>query len=315
MRARRPFTKSKRQRTTRIDFTKRDLDALLRAQWKDKNSKLKRGKRPGIKIADLIQTSAKRNRGLKLPFLDLWIGILDECISWQISLLTVVYSPKPRKKLTTFNTAVFILLCRIIADSIAIRHLILLGFDNAANAILRSVSEHMELLVAVLDDPSLSKAFRKTRTPAQANEFWNAQLARGGLRRRVTKAWQNFFGPTTVDHADWFARWGRNHYQALSGTTHPSFTGSYFSVVPVKSQYKTENWLGIWGDRSDGSAHTVWVYIKFMLPIVLLHHGFPFQGFDKHFGKKIKYSSQKSLHRHVRLGKQVLAHPDPVIGC
>ena len=87
--------------------------------------------------------------------------------------------------LTTFDECIAILLMKIIGDSTAIRHLILLGFDTSARSLLRSVGEHMELLVAIINEPQLADDFRKTDTPEEANKFWKSHLGYGGIRKKI----------------------------------------------------------------------------------------------------------------------------------
>ena len=70
-------------------FTKENFDKYIRRQWAEKGFIIADDDRVGISINDLVKHSTERNASIEMPYLNLWIGILDEFISWLISLLTV----------------------------------------------------------------------------------------------------------------------------------------------------------------------------------------------------------------------------------
>lgn len=82
-------------------FTKENLAQYLRVRWADRSYVIRGNERVGVPVADLVAHSVKRNAELDRPFVDLWVAILDECISWFISLGTV----DPRR--STRGCAVF----------------------------------------------------------------------------------------------------------------------------------------------------------------------------------------------------------------
>jgi hypothetical protein len=67
-----------------------------------------------------------------------------------------------------------------------------------------------------------------------------------------------------------------------------------------------ENWLGQWGAKSNMSVQTISLYADALLPMVLLSD-FPFTGFDAALDVRIAYDSADEMHRHVKLGRSVLA--------
>jgi hypothetical protein len=288
-------------------FTKKDFERYMRRQWLEKDFKLAKAERVGIAIHELVKHSQKRNSKTRTPYLDLWIAILDEFVSWFISLATIFYGERKVRKHTNFERSVTLILMKIIADSIAMRHLILLGYDVAAQALLRSIGEYAELLVAILDDPPLADEFVKSDIPKGAKIFWNSHIARGSLQKRVIRAWQNWFQGVETEAAAWFANWGRQSNIKLSAMLHPSFAAGLFSAVTFKTKHTGEKWLGIWGDRSDGSVKTIYMYASYVFPIFLLHDNFPFEGFDTHLHAPIKFNKAKELHRHVKEGRHILA--------
>lgn len=295
-------------------FSISDLESFLRRDWASRGEAYGDDDRMGVCVTSLVEHSNERNSEISAPYADLWVAILDEMISWEISLLSTCLEeikidrehPTTSKEL---YQSVTMCLMKIVSDSISIRHLILIGYDNSARTILRSVSEYMELLVSLMDDPSLASEFVKSDTPESAHAFWKGHLRGPLIRRRIETAWRKFF---TSDHteehdmADWFSKWASKSNKELSGTLHPSYAGGVFSTIPLKTKYNNENWLGVWGDKSDGSSETIFIYCKFMFSILMLTRGFPFETPHKEV-LPINYNKGDELHRHIKIGKDVLA--------
>jgi hypothetical protein len=283
-------------------FSKGDLMRLLSKEWANKGYDFDQSSRPGVSIQDLINHSTERNTALDLPPVDLWIALLDECISWLISLNVVVH-PGPDRKvgLTNFEKSLMMILSRIISDSAAIRHLVLAGFDTSARTVLRSVSEYIEVLVAIIHRPNFADEFCTSDTPESAQIFWEKNLRGGKIRRRITAAWIDFLSKEADrGAAEWFANWGRTSTPILSALSHPSFAGGLFSAIPLKSHYRDENWLGFWGDKAECSVETIYIYLQFVFPLFLLSPDFPFGGFRT-------YKEADEFHYHVRFGRDILA--------
>ncbi len=117
-----------------------------------------------------------------------------------------------------------------------------------------------------------------------------------------------FFGEGDRETAEWFSNWGNSSKKDLSSMIHPSFMGGMITAIPLKAKYDDESWLGMWGDKSGGSVGTIFMYASFIFPILLLHHEFPFKGFDAYMGSgSVKYDEFNELHKHVKIGRGILA--------
>jgi hypothetical protein len=261
----------------------------------------------GIRVSDLVTHSTRRNRRKKLPFLDLWIEVLDELISWQISLLTIFYAVRKEKALSKFDLCIVMILGKIICDSISFRHIIFIGYDTSARALLRSTAEYMEIFVAILHDPSLAQEFAETNDLDLANKFWHKHISKGKIRKKILIAWQSFFRESGDDAARWFSEWGHSQSDVLAASSHPSFIAGVMSMLPMQQSYDEENWLGLWGDKADISVGTVFIYVTYMFPVLLLSREFPFENYEKFMGGKIVFDQKDELHNHVRKGRDVLA--------
>ena len=288
-------------------FTREHFDRYMRAQWAGKGEALAPDARLGIAISELVASSIERNAKLDAPYLDLWIAILDEMNSWLVSLLSTVYCPAKTRDMpmNDFERSVVVLLGKLIADTTALRHLIALGFDGSARTLLRSITEYVHVVVALIDDPALASEFVAAETPQTANAFYFRQLARGRLHKRLEAAWASFL-KSGGDAAKWFADQQRRQGTLLSGTAHPSFAGGTQAVMGFIEAAPDENWLGHWGAKSNLSVATIALYADSFLPLVLLFD-YPFDGFDTVLTKPIRYDSADEMHRHVKLGRPVLA--------
>ncbi len=70
-------------------FTKNNLETYLRERWEEHGCELADDQRMGIAVSELVEHSMQRNAKLDMPYVDLWVAILDEFISWQLSLFTI----------------------------------------------------------------------------------------------------------------------------------------------------------------------------------------------------------------------------------
>ena len=75
-------------------FTKDELEAYLRKQWGERDCPLDDDQRMGVAVRELVELSVERNAKLDVPHVDLWVAILDEFVSWQISLLSIFYASR-----------------------------------------------------------------------------------------------------------------------------------------------------------------------------------------------------------------------------
>lgn len=292
-------------------LTKAELDTWLRTQWARRGYTLADGERHGVEVRDLVEHSAERAKSRELPYLDLWITIYDEMLSWLLSLQGVFQiRMKAGRPFGPFEQALFLILARIIADSISIRHLVLLGFDTSARTLLRSTAKYMELLVAIIDDPSFAAEFLKSDSPSSAKVFWEQHLRSGRIRRRIRAAWRGFAtgdDPDDAAAALWFAEWGNQWTESLSSLTHPSAGACLLTLNPPQVTPHGEAWLGHWGDKADFSAETIYVYAANLFPILVVSRTFPFEGYDDSLVEPIRYNPAVEDHRHVKLGRDVIA--------
>ncbi len=292
-------------------LSKAELDRWLRERWAQRGYTLAEGERHGVDLGDLIEHSVERARAADLPHLDLWVAMFDEMVSWLLSLQGVFQlRMKAGRSMADLEKAVFLVLARIIADAIALRHLILLGFDTSGRTLLRSTAEYLEVLVAIIDDPPFAAEFLKSESPATAKTFWEQHLRSGRVRKRVRRAWRTFAGEDKSAEGEaavlWFSEWGNQWTENLSSLTHPSLGACLLTIEPPRSKRHEEAWLGHWGDKAEFSTETIYIFSAHLFPLLVCSRSFPFDGFDAFLAEPIPYDETVEDHRHVKLGRDVL---------
>jgi hypothetical protein len=66
----------------------------IRIYWDERGFSVPEDSRVGISITELVEYSRQRNNDLQLPYVDLWVAVLDEHISWFVSLYQVVWTER-----------------------------------------------------------------------------------------------------------------------------------------------------------------------------------------------------------------------------
>ncbi len=252
----------------------------------------------------MVDESRRRGDTKVLPYVDLWIGILDEFQSWFISLDVVIYSERRSSSLNDFEKASSLVVKKIIADTFAVRTLVLAGFDTAARLVLRSLIEYADFLVMLIHEPKVASDFIDADGPEENQKFWEKHIRGGRLRKSTRRVLQDVLGDDQAELADWLSNWGGRDEKILGGLAHPSWAGGYFSAITFKAMREDEAWLGIWGDRADVSAETIFMYIKRLLPLIIFSGEFPFD-FDKDLLDR-EYDEKNEIHWHVEKGRAVL---------
>jgi hypothetical protein len=92
-------------------LSKDEFHERLRRAWAQHGFSVEDG-RIGISVAELVELSRRRNDQLPLPYVDLWVAILDEHISWFVSLYYIVYGELDKSVAATNFERSLILLSR-----------------------------------------------------------------------------------------------------------------------------------------------------------------------------------------------------------
>jgi hypothetical protein len=288
------------------NFTKTNFEVWLREKWASLDVSLDDSGRLGLSVSEIVGHSYQRASQENDPHFDLWIAIFDELVSWLISVESVwrhgvVEKTSPT---TSFEKSISVLLARLIADSLAIRQLMISGFNTSAQVLVRSAAEHMEVLVAIIDDRAVAKAFETTKTPEDANRFWKSYISNNKLRPRIKSVWMEFFGGDRGP-AKAFANWGSAFYDELCAISHPSFFGCGGAMLSTKSVLY-DGWPAMLGDRSLSSIGTIQTYISYFFPLILAIGDFPFIPSSNQNEISISYDNKAELHQHIHKGRSVL---------
>ena len=75
--------------------------------------------------------------------------------------------------------------------------------------------------------------------------------------------------------------------------------------IPLSTRYAKNDWLGVFGIKSEVSVQTVPVYLSFAFPILLLSN-FPFDVEEGWLSNRIEYDEKDEFHLYVENGRGAL---------
>lgn len=245
----------------------------------------------------------KINKEYDIPTFDTWITILDEYISWFISLSSACLTEhketsNPALELQAFS----VLFAAVTSHLISIRHLVSVGHDLPAKQVLRSLGEYVDLILVLHFKPNLIAEFLKKKNHGENNDFWHKNISKGKARAVVEQALKHLLFKENWMLDEW-KKLRKEEDTILSESVHPSFIACFMNLLgPINSQLHGNAFLGI---KSETSIRTIRYAIfslsEFMKVGILL----PFMG-NKVHGPLVKYDDENPLHQHVKHGRDVL---------
>lgn len=119
--------------------------------------------------------------------------------------------------------ALDLLTARMVETAAALRLLVLSGLTTPALQLARSVSEDVDMLLALLLRRRLAQQFLACRTADEANAFWRRHIA-GGRAFRVVAEKLYAIGLDHTDHSE-YGRWRREVLTLLGSAVHSSPLG------------------------------------------------------------------------------------------
>lgn len=154
--------------------------------------------------------------------------LFDQACCWIDTLRHVALMLQTRAdqaRLTPDQTAALAAITARLRDELAaVRMLSIAGLAMPAMQIARSISEDVDLALAILVRRKLAHGFVACRTPEEAAEFWRRHLAGGRAFRLVAEALYRF-GLDYSEDSD-YVRWRKEVLVFLGSAVHTSFTGS-----------------------------------------------------------------------------------------
>jgi hypothetical protein len=184
-----------------------DVDAI----WRETVPKL-----PGFRDVELDATLDSRPIDLLLIF--------DQGVCWAGALRAAAetLAAGPPGALTAAQAAgLAAVSSRLMDELAAVRTLALAGLALPAMQICRSISEDVDLALALLVRRNLAQAFAECRTPEDSAEFWRRHVAGGRAFRLVAQALYTV-GLDYSEDSD-YVRWRKEVLTFLGGAVHTSF--------------------------------------------------------------------------------------------
>lgn len=146
----------------------------------------------------------------------IWLMALNRAAKAGSALVGLRLAPDQMRALEVLSE-------RMVETVSALRLLVLSGLTTPALQLARSVSEDVDMLLALLLRRKLAQQFLACRTADEANDFWRRHIA-GGRAFRVVAEKLYSIGLDHSDHSD-YGRWRREVLTLLGSAVHSSALG------------------------------------------------------------------------------------------
>lgn len=173
--------------------------------------------------------------------------LFDQALIWVIALRTAATQARHLAGLNQSPeqfAALAALTARLVETLAALRLLVLNGLPVPALQLARSVSEDVDMALALLLRPRLAQQFMACTTADEASEFWRRHIAGGRAFRTVAEKLYE----VGLDHSDRseYGRWRREVLTLLGSAVHSSPLGqaSGQSVAPWSENAPLRECLG-----------------------------------------------------------------------
>lgn len=151
--------------------------------------------------------------------------IFEEAVRFIVAFESFQFERKNRPE---ESTPFVMLLSRVRADLLSIRHLLQLGQESAALAVARVFMEDIELAMATAVDPEFATAFMESNDP---DNFWTKKVAYGKIYPYVERFLRLGKQGKNVSAAHISHHKGMKTY--LSQHVHPNFSSAFNLVAPA----------------------------------------------------------------------------------
>jgi hypothetical protein len=279
--------------------TPSDVATLVHEIWKSSYADYQTNGRPGLSVNDFVKEADLRHESDSIESLDNWITLFDEFAGWYMSFAaaTALDGSKGARPL---KWRVYCpLLSYIAAQHLAVRRLVLSGFDAAAKQLVRTLVEHLDLATLLTISPELMEPFSQTDTPEASNHFWHSNIARGKAKRVIGQHAQ-----ISDVYLRELERWRREEESILSMTAHPSILASAMTLL-TPGATEGDFWFGFFGAKTDSSNRTLQYAMLASLDLLAI-------GYDRLVdaaepdGPLVELSEKNELHDHIKYGRDVL---------
>lgn len=206
-----------------------------------------------VETEDLIYDARSTSESEAHNHLEPWLTVLDEQLHalYQANRLAhECFSPLEEEKHQT--RATIYLFARTLSLSVAVRHLITAGLEDAARPVIRSLLETRDLALVALGDPNFAQLYDDENTSSE--NFWKDQVGHGKLNFRLRQVLAQIdSGSELID--DFFRR--RHSAKGnLSGAVHSSSDSAFRSwMIPslIHEDHLVMGWFGHLSVHSPGS--------------------------------------------------------------
>jgi hypothetical protein len=276
---------------------------LIATLWEHFDPNFRSRGRPGLLVDQIVSEADSWNAEVKNPTLHNWILLFDEFCSWYVSLTWVLAKGRGHTDESTVINTFLAISSYIATQHLAIRRLVLQGFDIQAKQLTRSLVEHFDLATLLALRTDLVEIFASSETAEASNHFWHSQLARSKARRYIDQEVYSSIGISS-EAVEEIRRWRKEEESVLSMTIHPSILACHMTWFQSGID-ETRPWPPFLGAVSDSSQRTLCYAMFAGLEFLIIGYDALFQSSDAR-RPLLELNEEDEFHRHVRYGLKVL---------
>ncbi len=207
-----------------------------------------------LKLLKEQETQAEEEAANRL---EPWVSIFNEGIQWLSQLhISLANTLNECEQISEQIKATWALTGAACAHSVAIRRLVLSGLDSSAKIILRTLTEILNVCMAIINDPLLASEFCSVQDFKKAKEFWHRELSPKKQRELLESIELSFLGLGESDTND-LREWRKEESTVSSQFVHPTYLGAAICASPPSIEGHLYQKSGILGTPSCFSIRTL----------------------------------------------------------
>jgi hypothetical protein len=231
--------------------------------------------------------------------LKVWLFVFDEMLSWFVSLTQILeFGLSKRDDKTDLDKVFFVLSGSIVSQLIGIRKLVTHGLDLPAKQILRSVSEHLEVLMLISLQPDISGEFIGNLEIEDGNKFWHKYISKNKSRNVFYSQISGFLPAHVV--REW-REWEIQEDSILSIAVHPTYVSSSMAILGGINDGQDLTWPFYLGRINSHSVRTL-RYSVFRMSNIILFSKKP----DLGWAERSDDAGLREFLDHVVRGQSIL---------
>jgi hypothetical protein len=260
------------------------------------------------RFGNYLDERSKKTSIISQQYLQPWLSIIEQAISW-LSVLYFVLSNNKGPKTEELRVP-WVLTGAACSQAVAVRRLCLDGLDLPAKSVLRSMTETFNIFFITAHNEKIRNLYRQAEDLEQANIIWRKYFNRKKVLEYLSKIFDELEVESEVINE--FREWQVEEYAVTSQAIHASYLATACATLP----YPADRMMiepGLFGSATLFSIRTLAQACKFIwffsvLGLHLLMRENPENGKHLYLPSKNDKGDKTLLNGHIVLNQLILNH-------